>query len=93
VGAGVEGENTESHEVVQPPRLPLVIRPVRRTYCVLLLSDELMSYCATSTNGCLDLRRLGGQVSAEWSRCPWHDVLETVWLKCDEAQQVGCLRG
>jgi len=22
----------------------------------------------------------------------WHGVLETVWLHCDEAQQVGCLR-
>jgi len=24
---------------------------------------------------------------------PWHGVLETVWLHCDEAQQVECLRG
>ena len=24
---------------------------------------------------------------------PWHGVLETVWLHCDEAQQAGCLRG
>jgi len=23
----------------------------------------------------------------------WHGVLEIVWLLCDEAQQVGCLRG
>jgi len=41
---------------------------------LLLLSDKLMSCCAAGTNGCLDLRRrafaLGGQVSAEWSRCP-----------------------
>jgi len=41
---------------------------------MLLLSSELMSFCAASTNGCLDLRRRafapGGQVSAEWSRCP-----------------------
>jgi len=38
------------------------------------LLDELMSYCAASTNGCLDLRRCafvpGGLVSTEWSRCP-----------------------
>ena len=37
-------------------------------------SDELMSCCVASTNGCLDLRcrafAPGGQVSAEWSRCP-----------------------
>jgi len=35
------------------------------------------------------------QVSAEWSRCPrpLDSVIESVWLLCDEAQQVGCLRG
>jgi len=41
---------------------------------MLLLSDKLIRCCAAGTNGCLDLRRrafaLGGQVSAEWSRCP-----------------------
>jgi len=26
-------------------------------------------------------------------QAPWHGVLETVWFHCDEAQQVGCLRG
>ena len=26
-------------------------------------------------------------------KAPWHGVLEAVWLLCDEAQQVGCLRG
>jgi len=40
----------------------------------MLLSDELMSCCAASINGCLDLRRrafaLGGQVSADRGRCP-----------------------
>ena len=39
-----------------------------------LSSDELMSCCAVGTNGCRNLRchafPLGGQVSAEWSRCP-----------------------
>ena len=25
-------------------------------------------------------------------QAPWHGVLETVWLHCDEAQQVGCLQ-
>jgi len=41
---------------------------------MLLLSDELMSCCAAASNECADLRRrafaLGGQVRAEWSRCP-----------------------
>jgi len=65
---------------------------------MLLFSEKLMSCCAADANGCLDLRRgasaLDGRVSAEWSRCPgsWHDMLETVRLHCDEAQQVGCLR-
>ena len=40
----------------------------------MLLSNKLMSCCAVGTNGCLGLRlrvfALGGQVSAEWSRCP-----------------------
>ena len=55
--------------------------------------------CAAGTNECHDLRRraaaLCGQVSAEWSKCPGfrHSALETVWLLCDEAQQVGYLRG
>jgi len=39
-----------------------------------LSSDELMSCWAVGTNGCRNLRchafPLGGQVSAEWSRCP-----------------------
>jgi len=31
-------------------------------------------------------------VTAEWNT-PWHDMLETVRLLCNKAQQVGCLRG
>jgi len=38
-----------------------------------------------------------GQSGNPWSgadvQAPWHGVLETVWLLCDEAQQVGYLRG
>jgi len=41
---------------------------------MLLLSEKLMNWCATGTNGCFDLRRrasaLRGWVSAGWSRCP-----------------------
>ena len=40
---------------------------------ILLLSEKLISCCAVGTNGCVGLRcrafPLGGQVSAEWSRC------------------------
>ena len=90
VVAGVRDESAESCGVVQPLRVPSVIRSARRTSIIVVrLNDE---FCATSTNGCLDLRRrafaLGGQVSAEWSRCPGSmaRVLETVWLLCDEAR-------
>ena len=71
VSARVGNESTESRKVVQLFRLPTVIRPMRRMNVV---SDELLSRCAASTNGCLELSHprafaLGGQVSAEWSRC------------------------
>jgi len=42
VGAGVRDENAESCRVVRPLRVPLVIRPVRRTYVVVRLTDELL---------------------------------------------------
>jgi len=32
-------------------------------------------------------------LSGEGAQAPWHDVLQTVWLHCDETQQVECLRG
>jgi len=40
VGAGVWNEIAESRKFVRSLRLPLVIRPVRRTYVV--VSDELL---------------------------------------------------
>jgi len=36
VGAGVGTENAESCEAVRPLRIPLVIRPLRRTYAVVV---------------------------------------------------------
>jgi len=36
VGAGGGDEGAESPKVVQPPRLPLVVRPLRRTYVVVV---------------------------------------------------------
>jgi len=35
----------------------------------------------------------GWALSGEGVQAPWHGALETVWLHCDEAQQVGNLRG
>ena len=34
----------------------------------------------------------GWALSGADVQAPWHGVLETVWLHCDEARQVGCLR-
>jgi len=65
---------------------------------MLLLSDKLMRCCAAGANGSLDLRHrafaLDGLVSADGTdvQAAWQVVLKTVWLPCDEAQQVGCLR-
>ena len=66
---------------------------------MLLLSDELMSCCATGTKWCLDLRRresaLDGRESAEWTRYPGSMTRRARdgGAHCDEAQQVGFLRG
>jgi len=72
VGAGVGDENAESCGVARPLRIPLMIRPMRRT--MLLLSGQLMSCCAAGTNVCLHSRRsafaLDGLMSDEWTRCP-----------------------
>jgi len=34
----------------------------------------------------------GWALSGSGVQTPWHDVLGTVWLLCDKAQQVGCLQ-
>ena len=70
VGAG--DESSEYREVVQPPRLPLVIRPVCRTYVVVVRWNYELLW--GEHKWCLDLRRRAfaarGQVNAKWSRCP-----------------------
>jgi len=103
VQAGAETADTgvevlsQTHECCPATLSVVIFRWSAQSAAFVSLSEELMS-CATSTDGCLDLRRrafaLGGQVSAECSRCPGSmtRVLETVWLLCDEAQQVGYLR-
>ena len=69
--SGMKSESAVSCRVLHPLRIPLVIRPVRRTYVVV---RQLMSCCAAGKTGCLDVRRrafaLDGQVRAEWSRYP-----------------------
>ena len=42
VSVGAGDESTESRKVVQPLRLPLVVRPVRLTYVVVKWTDDLL---------------------------------------------------
>ena len=94
LGAGVGDENAESCGVVRPHRIPLVIRPLRRTQVVVVRRTELLwgvyKWVSRFEASCICTRwtLTGTDVHA-----PWHGVLEAVWLHCDEAQQVGCLRG
>ena len=65
-------------------------------HCVprmLLLSDKLKGCCAAIW-GAVQLHSMEKwALSGEDVHASWHGVLETVWFHCDEAQQVGCLRG
>ena len=45
------------------------------------------------TNGCLDYSMDRWALSGTYVQAPWNGVLEIVSLFCDEAQQVGYLRG
>ena len=71
MGAGVGDENAECCGAVRPLRIPLVIRPVRRTYVVIVRTDELLcggyKWVSRFEAPCI---ALDGRVSIEWSRCP-----------------------
>ena len=94
VVAGVGGESAESCRVglVQPFRIPSVIRQVCLMYAIIAV--EMMSCCAARTNGCFNLRRRAFALGEHerWVDCgagvhtSWHSVLETVWLLCGESQ-------
>jgi len=44
--------------------------------------------------GAMHLHSMDGwALSGADVQAPWHGILEIVWLHCDEAEQVGCLRG
>ena len=97
VGAGVGDENVKSCWVDRPLRIPLVIRPMRRTYVVVVRgTDELLcgeyKWVSRFETPCICTRWTGERWVEQVFQAPWHDVLKTVWLQCDEAQQVGCLR-
>ena len=66
---------------------------------MLLLSDELMRCYAAGTNGvsiwgAVRLHSIDGwALSGADVQSPLHSALKTLRFHCDEAQQVGCLRG
>jgi len=74
VGAGVGDENAKSCGVVRLLRIPLVLRPVRRTYVVFVRwTDELLCdgyKWVSRVDEPSHASALDGQVSAEWSRSP-----------------------
>jgi len=77
--------------VRRPLRTPSVVCPELRTHVVFVrCTDELLcgGYKWVSRFDTLRFPTRWPVVQA-----PWHGVLGTVWLLCDEAQQVGCLRG
>ena len=97
VGAGVGTENAESCEAVRPLRIPLVIRPMIRTYVVVVKwTNEILCggyKLGVSIWGTVRLHWMDGwALSRADAQAPWHGTLETVWLHCDETQQVGCLK-
>jgi len=98
VCAGVGDENRESCEFVRPLRIPLAIRPLRRTYVVVVRwADEMLcggyKWVFRFETPCVCTLWTGDRWVEQMSRLQWHGVLETVWFHFDEAQQVGCLRG
>jgi len=94
VGADVRDESMVSHSVLQPTCIPSVISPVCCTTVVVVSwSDKLwcgrykwvLRFHVMHSNSMDRLTLSKTDVEA-----PWHSVLKTVWLLCNEAQQFGC---
>ena len=92
VGADVGNGSTESRSVVQPLRIPSVIHPERHNSVVVRKTDKLLcggyKWVCRFEMPCISTRWTGERRVEQMSRVPWHGGLETVWLLCDEAQQV-----
>jgi len=93
----VSGMKMQSCGVVCPPHIPLVICPVCCTCrcCQMNWWDVVQQVqMGVSIWGTVYLHSMDGcALSGTNVQAPWHGVLGTVWLHCDEAQQVGCLWG
>jgi len=84
------------HSVVRPLGLPCVIRPARRASDVVMIWLAVVwrvqmgvSIWDTVHSHSVDRWALNGADV----QGPRHGVLKTVWLLCNVAHQVGCLRG
>jgi len=88
----------------RPLCIPLMTKLLRTYVVVVRKTIELL--CVNKKNywggykmdvsiwGAVHLHSIDGwALSGADVQAPWPAVLEIVWLHCDEAQQVGCLRG
>ena len=81
---------TTLHSTDDPPSAPQVCCCYQMNWWVLVRRVQM----GVSIWGAVHLHSMDGWVlSGEGAQAPWHDVLQTVWLHCDETQQVECLRG
>ena len=89
VGAGVGDESTESRSVVQPLRIPLVIRPPCRTSVVVVRWTGEMFAAGRLQMGVPIWGAVHSHSMDKWAQSgagvqtPWHGVLEIVGLHCD----------
>jgi len=94
VGAGVGDENAESCGAVRPLSDPPIALHVC-CCCQMNWWDVVRRVqMGVSIWGAVCVHSMDGwALSGADVQAPEHSVLETVWLHCDEAQQIGCLRG
>ena len=93
-GAGVGDENAESCGADRHPGGPPTV-PYVYSFCQINWWDVMRRIqMGVSIWGAVRLHSMvGWELSGTDVQAPWHGVLVTVWLHCDEAQQVGCLQG
>jgi len=71
---------------------PSLSRPLKKILDPPMLNPPLQT--GVSIWGAVQQHSMDGwALSGADVQVPWHGVLEIVWLHCDDAQQVGCLRG
>jgi len=78
------------HSIGDPPTAPHVCCCCQKNWWVAVRRVQM----GVSIWGAMHLHSMDEwALSGAGVQAPWHVVLEIVWLLCNEAQQVGCLRG